>query len=159
MHPPSQWFLTTCGTILAVTSLAKLISVIGEARVLSRPDPVFWFLTFRQVFFLTGAWEMVVAWVLFFTRLSAPAKPTAVLWISATFLIYRLGLWATGYKGECPCLGHVSDWMGVAPGIVDRGMKLILAYLLLGSVAFLVGRRNRLGALVCSEVKTHPWFL
>lgn len=137
----TQWFLTSCAVILTVTALAKFISVTDEVKVLAWPDPVFEFLTFRQLFFLTGALELAVASILLFSRVNIATKLAAVLWISATFLTYRIGLWAIGYKGECNCLGHLTDWLGLAPGIVDAGMKTILAYLLLGSIAFIVNRR------------------
>lgn len=138
----ARWFLTSCGVILTVTAFAKLVSVTGEVKVLARPDPVFVFLTFRQLFFLVGVLELSVAAVIFSPTPRVVNKLTLVAWISSVFLAYRIGLWAMGYKGECNCLGHLTDWLGVAPGIADAGMKTILAYLLLGSVALLVTRWN-----------------
>jgi hypothetical protein len=58
-------------------------------------------------------------------------------WLSTSFLIYRFGLVWAGYHKPCPCLGNLTDALHIPPQTADTAMKIILAYLLIGSYATL----------------------
>jgi hypothetical protein len=58
-------------------------------------------------------------------------------WLATSFLIYRIGLVAIGYHRPCHCLGNLTDALHIPPQTADTAMKIILAYLLLGSYATL----------------------
>ena len=86
----------------------------------------------RTVLLAAAAIEGAVAWVCFRkTRLSLQVG--LVLWLSTAFVLYRAGLWAVGYDRSCPCLGTITDALGIPPKAADFGMKLLLLYLLLGA--------------------------
>ena len=60
-----------------------------------------------------------------------------VVWLATSFLVYRIGLVWVGYKKPCPCLGNLTDALHIPPQTADTAMKIILAYLLIGSYATL----------------------
>lgn len=117
--------------LLAATAICKLVSVSGEGRVLSVADPVFRFVTLRQLLLVVSVVELGVAWYLWKGR-NPMTKSFLVLWLSALFIAYRLGLWLMHYKG-CSCLGTVTYWLPVSPEVIDGLMKGLLAYFGVGS--------------------------
>jgi hypothetical protein len=125
-------FIRTACVLLAVTAGAKLISALGEGRILAAADPLFGFLSNRQVLFLAAAVELgVVAFI--WNHRSEFFRIGLLAWISTLFLAYRAGLWAIGYQGACKCLGHLSEAIGLTPASTDLLMKGVLFYLLAGS--------------------------
>ncbi|WCJ59542.1 hypothetical protein NXS98_00035 [Fontisphaera persica] len=124
-------FLKSAAVILAVTAMCKLISVAGEAKVMALADPVFRFISLRQLLLVTALAEGAVAWYVWKGKESA-AKSFLVLWLCGMFIGYRLGLWLMNYKG-CSCVGTVTEWLPVPPATVDWVMKVVLAYLTAGS--------------------------
>jgi hypothetical protein len=68
-----------------------------------------------------------------------------VAWLATSLLAYRIGLVAVGYHRPCPCLGNLTDALHIPPQIADTAMKIILAYLLIGSYAtlFWLWRQHR----------------
>jgi hypothetical protein len=84
-----------------------------------------------------------VAWIVFRGRAAPLTQLSAVAWIGTVFLCYRIGLWAVAYEGECSCLGHLADPLGVSPSTADWVAKGMLAYLLAGSACFLWLWRRR----------------
>lgn len=125
----SSFFLTTAGALLALTAALKLASALGGVRILSKPDPLFWFLSNRQMLVLAALLEMTIALIIFFHK-SVALRAKALVWISTMFVFYRVGLWWVGYKGDCPCFGHITDSLPLDRTIVNRGAMIILLYLL-----------------------------
>lgn len=146
--PSAHWkcdlaFVGTAGGLLAITGLAKALSAIGTARALDTADPLTG-LPFRQLLLLVGLAELFIAFLCLFTdkrRLSL----LAVAWISSNFLVYRLGLWFTGWHHPCACMGSLAGMLHLSDNAADNVMKGVLAYLLLGSyaVVFYQWRRQR----------------
>ncbi|MCX8156765.1 MAG: hypothetical protein N3J91_10010 [Verrucomicrobiae bacterium] len=128
-------FHTSAATILCLTAVCKLISVTGEARVMALADPIIRFVSLRQLLLWTALLELGVAWYLFNGR-NIRARNYLLLWLCGLFIAYRVGLWLMQYKG-CSCLGTVTQWLPVSAGTVDLVMKLILAYLGIGSAVFI----------------------
>jgi hypothetical protein len=54
-----------------------------------------------------------------------------------TTLVYRLGLWWMDWHRPCNCLGNLTDALHISPQAADNVMKVLLAYLLIGSYALL----------------------
>jgi len=130
-------FLYSAGALLLITALAKLVSANGSVRILQASDPVL-FLSFRHVFFVVGSIELVVAFVCFFSN-HMGLQAGLVAWLATSFLLYRFGLLLVGYQKPCSCagLGNLTDALHISPQTIDIAMKIILAYLLLGSYATL----------------------
>jgi hypothetical protein len=127
--------------MLATTGLAKTFSATGPARALDAADPLTG-IPFRQLLLLVGLAELLIAFFCLFTdrrRLSL----LAVAWISTNFLVYRLGLWLIGWHRPCGCMGSLSDMLHISPRAADNIMKVVLAYLLVGSCAILLWQWRR----------------
>jgi len=121
--------------ILLLTSLAKIISGFGNARILQLPDPLLG-MTYRYVLMGVGAIELVIAAVCF-SPMRVGLKAGLVSWLATGFVFYRFGAWWVGYNKPCKCMGNLTDALHISPEITEAAMKIILAYLLIGSYAIL----------------------
>jgi NADH:ubiquinone oxidoreductase subunit K len=105
--------------ILWTTGLLKLLSAFASAGILSQKDPLLAFLTVRELLLSSAFIEIVVAIILWRER-HASIKPLVTIWIASMFSIYRLGLWLIAYKGSCPCLGTIGDWIPIPHKLLDH---------------------------------------
>jgi hypothetical protein len=122
--------------ILAVTGIAKFLSAGGDAGILSRPDPILG-IPFGRLLFTVGVAEVLVASFCFLGRW--PQLCTlAVTWLATGFLVYRIGIWMTGWQHTCGCLGNLTQALAISPQAADRITLVLLAYLLLGGYGLLV---------------------
>ena len=131
-----RWFFLTAGAMLALTGLAKGWSGLGDSKHLALVDPIVG-IKFGQLMLMVGLAEIVIALVCFFSKRQALALGL-VAWISTNFVVYRLGLWWMGWKKPCSCLGNLTDALHISPQTADNIMKMLLAYLLIGSYGLLV---------------------
>jgi hypothetical protein len=129
------------GTLLLITAVAKLLSALGSAPILTYPAPLL-LVSYRSVFLIVGTLELVVALNCFFSQRMV-LKMALVAWLASNFLLYRLGLMWVGYRKLCPCLGQVTDALHISPETADTVMKIILLYLLIGSYAALLWLRRQ----------------
>ena len=128
-------FIFSVGILLLIVAMAKFISIFGKAYILQRDDPIL-SISFRKVFMIVGTVEFVIALVCLFSR-RVELQAFIIAWLSTSFVIYRLGLLWVGYYKPCSCLGNLTDALGIPPQVVNTTMKIILAYLLVGSYATL----------------------
>lgn len=128
-------FIRSAGVLLIITAIAKLTSSAGSASILQTSDPIL-STSFKHIFWFIGAVELVVASICLFSKKLA-LQATFVAWLATSILLYRLGLVWVGYHKGCQCLGNLTDILHISPQIADTAMKIILAYLLLGSYATL----------------------
>jgi hypothetical protein len=137
-------FLISAGVLLALTGAVKLWSAAGAQKVLDLPDPLFG-LPLRQVYVLAGLLEVFVAEYLLLGK--SGIYRLWLLWgLAALFVIYRAGLAYLHPGKPCSCLGRASEWLHLSEKTLDGIAKLILAYMMAGSVFFLVRhwlRRSR----------------
>jgi len=56
-------------------------------------------------------------------------------------VVYRLGLWWMHWHRPCSCLGNLTDALHISPQVADNVMKVLLAYLLIGSYGLLIWKR------------------
>lgn len=124
-------FVYSAGAILILTAIAKLISGLGSEEVLRSFEPISR-LTYRDLFFLLGSLEVLVALACFFHN-SLPLRLGLVASLATCFLAYRLGLDWMGYQLPCRCIGTLTDALHISTHTADIAMKVVLAYLLLGS--------------------------
>jgi len=135
-----RFFLLSAGVILLITALAKFVSSTGHSRILQVPDPIL-SISFRHVFWVVGAIELIVSMVCFFGK-RPDFQAGLVAWLVIGFVVYRLGV---GNYRPCPCLGTLTDALHIPSQTVDTGMKILLAYLLIGSFTslFWIWREKR----------------
>jgi hypothetical protein len=154
----TKYFIYLTVMILLVTATAKLVSATGHARILNLRDPLLP-LTSRQLLVAGAGLEFFVTALLLFGRGSG-VKLAAIAWLASNFMAYRLGLVWIGVDEPCWCLGHVTDALKLSPLLVDWGMKLILALLLVGSYGLLAldrwQKRRSIGASPVLENKEIP---
>jgi hypothetical protein len=128
-------FLSSAGVLLIFTAIAKFISANGSAAILQNSDPIL-SIHFRHVLWIIGTFELVAALVCFLSK-RLFLKAGLIASVATNFLLYRLGLVWIGYHKRCPCLGNLTDALHIPPQTADTAMKIILAYLLIGSYATL----------------------
>ena len=132
----SRLFVTSAGTILAITGVAKIVSALGHAGVLGQPDPIFG-LPFNSLFLSVGLIELLVAAFCLLPKNQTVALALVAL-ISVNFVGYRVGLWYIHWPGYCPCLGSLTQAIHLSAHVANLYTLLTLIYLLLGSLYFLV---------------------
>lgn len=124
--------------ILVFTGIAKIWSGLGNSKFLAVVDPIIG-IKFGQLMLAVGAAEIVVALVCFFSKRQTLALGL-VAWMSTNFVVYRLGLWWMDWHRPCSCLGNLTDALHLRPETADNIMKVLLAYLLIGSYGLLICR-------------------
>lgn len=137
-------FLVTSGALLTLTAVGKVIALLGDAKILNQPNPLFSWLSNREMLFAAALLELVVAWWVFRRKSDMINKLLLVAWLGGLFLSYRAVLWWTGYGGSCSCLGHLSDALHISSEKAEWIAKLVLAYLLIGSITLACMCRRRL---------------
>jgi len=99
--------------------------------VLAVADPIVG-IPFRWLLLAVGVLELVIAGVCFFSRNQRLAT-LLVAWLATNFLVYRLGLWWMGWHRPCGCMGSLTNALHLSEKAADNIMKVVLAYLLIGS--------------------------
>ncbi len=127
--------MLSAGLMLLVAAMAKFISSEGSAHILQKPDPILT-ISFQHVFWIVGTIELSVSLTCLLSR--QPRLQAGLLaWLATSFVAYRLGLVWVGWHKPCSCLGNLTDALHILPQTADTAMKIILAYLLIGSYATL----------------------
>jgi hypothetical protein len=139
-----RWFQFSAIAVLIVTALLKLVSLQTGARFFLLKDPVFPFITNGQMMALSAILELCVA-IILIRNLGRLFQFTALMSLTSIFLLYRLGLAWIAPNEPCKCYGRATDWLHISSETGDTAMKIILAYLLIGSYAtlFWIWRENK----------------
>jgi len=131
----SRRFIISAGVVLSITGIAKIWSGLGQARILVVPDPLIG-IALGNLLCLIGTVEVAIALACFFSKRQL-LPIVSVAWLATGFVLYRLGLLWIGWQRPCSCLGNLTDALHIPPQTADTAMKIILAYLLIGSYATL----------------------
>jgi len=131
----ARLYYYTAAVVLLLTATGKFISTIGHGPILYIHDPITDF-KFSNLFRIAGSIEIAVALACVSVK-RIWIQAGLVAWLSTTFLMYRIGLMLVGYHKPCSCLGNLTDALHIPPQTADTAMKIILAYLLVGSYAIL----------------------
>ncbi len=137
-------FIVIAGLILTVTALAKIISAQQAVGYLNLRDPLFEFMTNRQMLSGAAAIELVIVILLFWVK-NQQKRLTLIAWLGSVFLLYRVSVHLVGSPGfvPCPCLGNAAALMHMDPVHLDWIIKSLLIYLLVGSYGLLIVNRLR----------------
>lgn len=133
--PLSSGFVFSAVVVLAVTGIAKVWSGLGNSKLMAVVDPIIG-IKFGQLMLAVGLAEIAIALVCCFSKRQTLALGL-VAWVSTNFVVYRLGLWWMNWHRPCNCLGNLTDALHLSPQTADNLMKVILAYLLIGSYGLL----------------------
>lgn len=131
MRDVRKCFCMSAGLILSITGAAKVWSAFGNAELLRRMDPIC-NIQFAHLMLFVGLFELVLAGLCLFSKSNA-ISITLVAFLSGSLLVYRFGLWWIGWHRACSCLGNLTDALHISPQAADTAMKVVLAYLLIGS--------------------------
>jgi len=123
------WFIYSAGAILMITGIAKIWSMFGHAKLLGINDPVF-LIPFRFLLPIVGVFELAISFICFTTKPKLAAG--CIAYLATGFLAYRFALWLIHW-GPCPCLGTLTDALNLPLYPVDIFLRIVLAYLLIGS--------------------------
>lgn len=127
-------FFLSCWVILTLTAWAKLYSATGHQGILNVADPLLG-VSNRVVLLVAGAVELGVATCLLAAE-DGIIKCVFILWLSLNFVLYRVGI-AWLFPGKlCPCLGNLTDKLGLKPGVANWILKVVIAYMLAGGFFF-----------------------
>lgn len=135
METAKKWFCLSAGVIFSISGMAKVWSAWGSARLLQHLDPIL-NIQFGHLMFAAGVLELLIASICLFNRRQMLVS-ILVAWLATSLLIYRMGLWWIGWQRPCNCLGNLTDALHISQQTADTVMKIILAYLLIGSYAIL----------------------
>jgi hypothetical protein len=131
----AYWFLLSAGVMLAITGVGKIWAQFGTVVALTVVDPILG-IQFKHLLLAAGMAELAIATVCFLSKANRLAT-VLVVWLATSFVVYRLGLWWIGWHKPCSCMGSLTDTLHISPMVADNIMKVVLAYLLIGSYATL----------------------
>ena len=128
-------FIYTSSVMLFLTAVAKLISSCGDVAILQEVDSVL-LVSYRTEFIVVAVIEFIVV-LCCFISMSSCFKLVLIAWLATCFIVYRLGLLWVGSESYCPCLGNLTDTIGISTKFADIAMKVLLFYLFVGSYTLL----------------------
>lgn len=134
-------FVFSCGAILTLTAFAKFYTLTGHAGMLDMPDPLFR-LSYRMLLWIAGLAELATVVFLMLAR-DDRKKCLCVCCLGLLFALYRLGIVWLQPSRHCPCLGTVTQKLGIRPETADLALEVLLGYLLMGSLYFMLVERRR----------------
>ena len=128
-------FIYSSAVILLITAGAKFIGSAGHEKILLERDPIIG-VSIKNLILAAASTELAVAVVCFYAKgIWMPAM--LIAWLATNLLGYRIIRELIGYQKPCSCLGNLMDALHIPPQTADTAMKIILAYLLIGSYATL----------------------
>lgn len=130
-------FVKSAAAIFATTGVAKIIAAFSHAPLVAfMPDPVFG-VEERYVFMGVGLLEFVVCAVCV-GRSSSLLSVKLIAWMATNFLMYHVTLFLMGWQQPCACLGYLTSAFHIAPRVGDFLVRMLVAYLLIGSYLVLL---------------------
>lgn len=125
-------FLASVIAVLGVTAVAKLAGAAGDAPLLALPDPLLG-ASNRTVIVLAAVMELVLAAVVW-RRGRSPTTYLLLIWFSSLLLTYRASVAVLAPGRPCPCLGTLTDRIGMSPPVANALLLTLVLYILAGSM-------------------------
>lgn len=130
-----QYFHVSAAALLLVVGSSKVLEALKEIPLLQLKDPVFDFVTRRQLLCLTGLVEIVAALIVVLNA-SSTVKSVLLVYLSSNFMLYRLFALLVGSGEPCHCLGVLTSIFFLRPKTSEKIAASIAIYLLVGSCTF-----------------------
>jgi hypothetical protein len=125
-------FVLIAGTILAFMGTGQILGGLANVQLLELSDPIFG-LPFHSLMLSLGIIELFIAFSCLFTN-KRTLSLSLVAWVSANFIVYRIGMWSMGWHRSC---GFLIDPLGLSLTATDVIFSLSSAFLLVGSITTL----------------------
>ncbi len=122
--------------ILTITASLKLISLGGTTPIMAQADAVLG-VSNRSVLLGAALIELAVA-VFLILDCRTELRCYLTAWLASVFAVYRIALSWVAPANPCPCLGSLVERLPVSPDTLDLLLKLVIGYLLAGSIFLLV---------------------
>jgi DNA-directed RNA polymerase subunit RPC12/RpoP len=130
-----QIFVRSAGAILLVAALGRFLIAVGDAQVLSLPEPMLG-IPLRYAVLLIGGFELAVARMcLFGKRIGLQLGWLA--WLATNYFVIQLGLMWMGAHPQGTAIGSLTDPLHLSRGLTGIIVGILPAYILLGSCAAL----------------------
>ena len=130
-------FVHSAGALLLAAATGMFIS-IWAGRGLIHPHEPLLGMSLPEFFWIVGGLELSIGLICLFGK-QTTLQATLVLWLAINFAAYQAGLWwmggSAGFKGY---LGDVSAAFGISAGTADLMLKVLVLYLLTGSLVSLL---------------------
>jgi DNA-directed RNA polymerase subunit RPC12/RpoP len=126
-----KFFIASTGIILLAAALVRLLIAIGNAQVLSLPEPMLG-IPLRYAVLMVGTFELAVALICLFGK-RVGLQIGWLAWLSTNFVMFWLGLLITHCQLQGSCLGSLTDPLRLSRGATGYLSELILLYLVVGS--------------------------
>jgi ribosomal protein S27E len=128
-------FIVSAGALLLVAASAKMTAQWAGGDLPLPQEPVFLLPVSRMLWIMAMAEVAVALICLFGRRISVQAS--LVFWLALNLAVYgwALGEGGAGFRGY---LGSMGAGLGIAPGVLERLIKAMVWYCLVGSSLSLV---------------------
>jgi len=135
-------FLNTVIAFLIATCVGKMISIFGSANVLRISDPLLG-ISNRSLLVIASALEIAAILGILFVKQEL-LKALILAWLCTLFMVYRMLVIALGVGNDntCPCLGSITDLLGIPAKVAYDITGYVLLYSLVGSV-LIIGSEMR----------------
>jgi hypothetical protein len=125
-----------CGSILAVTALAKIVSLFTGAEILKATEPI---TNLTYLYFLGIVSGLELALVRFlFSPGAAFVRALALAVFSSIALAYRVIIRHFDHFYMCPCLGTATEWLPIPPEATDTALFVTILAMFAGSMICIV---------------------
>lgn len=142
-----------CGSLVALTGAAKMITFVGPEKVLARPDPIIG-ITYSSLFLIVGLTEIGIGIYCLMPRRSHYLAIRLLVWLCVNFSLYRYALWWIDAKAPCGCFGTLTERLHIESDTAAIALDSIFAVLIVGvCVAFFLETavRRKASAALLSE--------
>jgi hypothetical protein len=113
-HSVWQAYIFVVAVMLLMAGFGKTIGLQQEVGFLSKMNPLFSFITNRQLFSGVAFVEVALAVILLSKDFSRETKIKMIFWLSLQFAIYRGALFLAKEPAPCKCFGDIFGWLGMS---------------------------------------------
>lgn len=128
-------YIYTSAVILLVASFSKIVSYFEKQKFLFEPNPVFAFISNRNLLISAAVLEILVILILILNK-CVRSRILSIFWLSCLFAVYRLGLWWLDVTESCACVGYLGQWFKLKKETVATMSWCLFLYLLIPSMIF-----------------------
>jgi hypothetical protein len=139
----STSFVRIAAALLAVVGLSMLYTATGHEKLQQHPDALFQF-TSETTLVLAGVSHLVFSVTLFLTR-ERMHQGFLTLWMGLVYLAYHTGMALLKVEPPYPMIQLVAWKFGMHARVTNGFWNLFTAYLIMGSILFLMFEWKRLG--------------